>query len=281
VNPRLDVYPGQVFRLRVLNVSNARFYRLALQGHTLQVVGTDGGLLDWPYPMPEVLLAPGERVDVLVKASATASAYKLLSLPYARTGSMTSPQITLMTVNVTTDAEPPVAEATVLPRARPTKPKATDVPSVNPHAVRVPAGTTGVAKSPRFVLSMGQGRGYVNGITFTATSAFEHASDVGTEEIWEIVNQSGMDHPWHQHTNDAQLLSFSGGDAAYQRTQALWAAAPAWKDVILVPKWGSVRLRIPVMHYAGHAMMHCHILEHEDIGMMAHWHIMGDGPMPH
>ncbi len=49
---------------------------------------------------------------------------------------------------------------------------------------------------------------------------------------------------------------------------------PAWKDVVLVPKGGSVTMLVPIMDYTGMTMFHCHILEHEDIGMMGMWHIM-------
>lgn len=265
VNPSLAIRPGEVKRLRFLNASTARFYRLALQGHTLHVVGSDGGLLDRPYPVPEILMSPGERVDVLVKAGGKGS-YKLLALPYARQGNMSSAQITLLTLQVSGRAV-----AGVLPA------------SVNPEAVRL-AGDTSMLPRARFALSMGQGRGYINGVTFDVLAdgriqAAEHHSTVGTDEIWEIVNQSGMDHPWHQHVNDAQVIGMSGGDAAIAGYAKLYTQAPAFKDTIIVPKWGSVTLRLPVRDHAGMTMFHCHILEHEDIGMMGMWHIM-EGGMP-
>jgi FtsP/CotA-like multicopper oxidase with cupredoxin domain len=100
---------------------------------------------------------------------------------------------------------------------------------------------------------------------------------VGTNEIWEIVNQSGMDHPWHQHVNDAQVIAMAGGDAAIARYASLYTLAPAYKDTVIVPKWGSVTLRIPICDFGGMTMFHCHILEHEDIGMMGMWHLMEDG----
>ncbi len=99
VNPRLTLKNGQVQRWRILNASNARFYKLSLESHNLQVIGTDGGLLDKPYPRSEILLSPGERVEVLVKGTAKTGNYRLRALPYARRGSMGSPTITLMTVS--------------------------------------------------------------------------------------------------------------------------------------------------------------------------------------
>jgi FtsP/CotA-like multicopper oxidase with cupredoxin domain len=260
VNPYLPVRPGEIHRLRIINTSNARFYRLALQGHSLQLVGTDGGLLDVPYAVTELLMAPGERAEVLVKASNTTGDYKLLALPYARQGSMTSSQITLMTLRVkgsrTSQALPAV---------------------VNPGAMRL--ADDPMLPRASFALSMMMGRGYINGKTFDVLadgtiSSDEHHSTVGTDEIWEVVNDSGMDHPWHQHVNDAQVLSIAGGDAIYAKYAQLYTRIPAWKDTIIIPKWGSATFRVPIRHFTGMTMYHCHILEHEDIGMMGMWHIM-------
>ena len=253
VNPVLSIAPGQVQRWRILNGSNARFYKLSLEGHTLQVIGTDGGLLDKPYPMSSILLSPGERLDVLVKASQTRKNYRLLSLAYNRGGGSMGQQITLMTVS---------CEGAAKSHAIPS--------SINPGAKRL---AVPIAKTERIVLSMGQGKGYINGISFTSMDkSFAVHSELGTYEVWEIVNQSGMDHPFHQHVNPCQVLSIAGGDTAYS---SFYAKAPAWKDVVIIPKWGSVRILIPVMDYDGMTMFHCHIPEHEDIGMMGTWHIMG------
>jgi FtsP/CotA-like multicopper oxidase with cupredoxin domain len=268
VNPYLQAQPGEVRRFRIMNASNARFYRLALQGHALHLVGTDGGLLDRPYPISEVLMAPGERVDVLVKTSTATGDYKLLALPYARHGNMASPQITLMTLRV---------KGSRVSQALP----ASDRPSVNPDTVRL--ADDAKLPRPRFALSMGQGRGYINGVSFGAGPPEmpwdEHHSMVDTDEIWEVVNDSGMDHPWHQHVNDGQVLSIAGGDASFAKYAALYTSVPGFKDTIIVPKWGSVTFRLPIRDFTGMTMYHCHILEHEDIGMMGMWHIMGDMPM--
>jgi FtsP/CotA-like multicopper oxidase with cupredoxin domain len=202
-------------------------------------------------------------VDVLVKSSATKGSYKLLALPYARRGNMATPQITLLTLQV----KGPLA-AGAIPAA------------VNPEAARLGGDTTMLPRA-EFTLSMGQGRGYINGISFDVVDgrihAFERHSTVGTDEIWDIVNQSGMDHPWHQHVNDAQVLAMSGGGAAIAGYAGLYTRAPAFKDTVIVPKWGAVTLRIPIRDHPGMTMFHCHILEHEDIGMMGMWHIMEDG----
>jgi FtsP/CotA-like multicopper oxidase with cupredoxin domain len=256
VNPVLPIKPGQVQRWRVLNASNARFYKLSLENHTLYVVGTESGLLDKPYPMSSIILSPGERVEILVKANQRTKNYRFLSLPYSRMGNMGGQQVTLMTLSYKGG-------------------RASDVvPSIiNPNAARI---SPSIAKTERLVLSMGQGKGYINGISFTMENYCAIHSMLGTYEVWEVVNQSNMDHPFHQHVNACQVLSITGGETSYA---ALYTKAPAWKDVVIVPKMGSVKLLVPVMDYTGMSMFHCHIIEHEDIGMMGVWDIM-DGEMP-
>jgi len=146
---------------------------------------------------------------------------------------------------------------------------------VNRAAVRLDPNGLAVAARQTLALSMGQGNGYINGQDFDV-NPYTVMSKTGTYEIWSIVNQSGMDHPFHQHVNSAQVLAVSGGDAGYA---SLYTSVPARKDTVLVPKWGSVDLLVPVMDFDGMAMFHCHILEHEDIGMMGVWKIGGTMPM--
>ena len=95
-----------------------------------------------------------------------------------------------------------------------------------------------IAKTERIELSMGQGKGYINGISFAMDNYYAIHSHFGTCEIWEIVNQSGMDHPFHQHVNGCQVLSITGGDASYA---SFLRSAPAWKDVVIIPKGSSFR----------------------------------------
>jgi len=254
VNPELRIRPGQVQRWRVLNASNARFYHLSLEGHPMMyLVGSDGGLLDRPYPISRILLSPGERVDLLVKADQASAKYRLLSLPYSRMGANSGQQVTLLTLSYKGSRSNQGIPSMIDPEAR----------RVNamPMAIR------------SLALGMGQGRGYINGITFEGMDqAYRIASHTGTWEEWEIANDSGMDHPFHQHTNPCQVLAISGGDSGYA---SIYTSAPAWKDTVIVPKWGSIRILIPVKDYGGMAMFHCHIPEHEDIGMMGVWDIMG------
>lgn len=253
VNPRLVTRPGQIQRWRIVNASNARFYNLSLENHMIHLIGTDGGLLDKPYPLTRILLSPGERVDILVKATDSSSYSRLLALPYDRGGHChgNSQTVTLMTMvcegNKVNDEIP----ATVNPGARRA--------AINPAGLPLRSMTLG----------MGRMEGYINGKVF-GKDAFAIESKVGTYEIWDVFNASHMDHPFHQHVNAAQVLGIRSGDPEYA---AIYSQVPAWKDTVIVPRMGGVRLLVPIMDFTGMSMMHCHILEHEDIGMMGMWHI--------
>ncbi len=263
VNPRIYIKKGEVQRWRIANASQARFYKIALDNHTMQLIGTDGGLLDKPYQVPYIILAPAERVDILVKATQASASYKFKSLPYDRGGMgggggccrSAGQTITLATVTYSGTQSP-----------------AQNFPTKVSDAQRIVMDTS-MLPHKTLTLSMGQGKGYVNGQNFDS-NPLTIMSNLGDYEVWTINNASMMDHPFHQHVDHAQVLSISGGDAGYQ----IYASIPAMKDCTIIPPMGSIQLLVPVMDYAGMCMVHCHILEHEDIGMMAMWMIM-DMPM--
>lgn len=264
VNPRLNIESGQVQRWRILNASTARIYKLNLEDHNMYLIGTDGGLLDKPYERSELLLSPGERVDVLVKAARRQGSYRLRALPYISSGmgmggggmgmcNRTPQTITLMTLLYDGRSTP-----------------AQSIPAlINPDAERLNPDTLDIIRNRTFVLSMEHGRAYINRQDFDV-SPYTITSDVGTFEIWTVINLSGMDHPFHQHINAAQIISIYGGNMEYA---SLYSDIPAWKDTILVPAMGIVTMLVPVIDYTGTTMYHCHILEHEDIGMMGVWQI--------
>jgi FtsP/CotA-like multicopper oxidase with cupredoxin domain len=81
---------------------------------------------------------------------------------------------------------------------------------------------------------------------------------LGATEIWEVENLVGMDHPFHLHGFQFQVLDRDGVPEKDRR----------WKDTVNVPKHSSVRFVVRYDSYAGKWMFHCHILDHEDHGMM-------------
>jgi FtsP/CotA-like multicopper oxidase with cupredoxin domain len=81
---------------------------------------------------------------------------------------------------------------------------------------------------------------------------------LGTIEEWTIANTSPMDHPFHLHVWPMQILERAGRSVE----------APTWQDVVNIPSGGSVRTRIALERIGGKTVYHCHILDHEDLGMM-------------
>ena len=260
-NPVIPIRRGGLVRLRLVNGSASRFYRLRLEEHPLHLIGVDGGALDAVRTVDEILFLPGERLDILVKGTRDEGAFRLLDLPYdrgmagmmggmmgggmmggARGGSGSATPTTLATFEYRGRAEKPRG----LPQALP--------------------GTLGALPRPggetrRFQL--GQGMGMGRGMSFTINGR-EFAADridsrvgLGSVEEWEYVNNTPMDHPMHLHTNPFQLVGADG------------SVDPAWRDVVLVPANGRARFRVRFDDFAGKAVHHCHILDHEDQGMMA------------
>lgn len=253
INPVLNIKPGQVQRWRIINAGTAKYYKLSLENHKFYVIGTDGGLLDKPYPVSELLMTPGERVDLLVKADNKPGTFKLLSLPYDRLGNELQ-KITMITVEY---KGAPVNESI------PTQ--------INPHAKRLDLDID-ISSLPKRKLYfiMANGQGFVNLKDFNE-EPYVLTSKVGTYEIWELINISPMDHPIHQHVNPAQILSITGGDQGYT---SLYTSTPAWKDTINIPFQGKLTMLVPVKDFTGKTLFHCHILEHEDIGMMGVWEMV-------
>ncbi len=242
IKPQFPILAGGLLRLRILNASASRFYRLKLEEHPLYVIATDGGPLPAPNAVNEILLAPGERVDVLVRGSREAGVYHLLNLPYHRGA-------TGMMGNSSRPGDPEVlATFSYEGRAE----FALDLPG---SLIAVDPLPPPVGPPRSFVLSESGMRFLINGREFDHRRVDTQVR-LGAIEDWEIINQGTMDHPFHLHTNSFQILDASGQPER------------AWKDVMLVRAGQKRRFRVRFEDFAGQAVYHCHILDHEDLGMM-------------
>ena len=248
----LDLPAGDLLRLRLLNASASRVYQLRLENHPWYLAATDGIALKAPVERKEVLLAPGERVDLLVLGDQNPDTYSILDLPYDRGITTMAQNMDIADVPVLTE---PVALGTLEYRSGqetltlPTALNRID-PLPEPDTVR------------EFVLDHGidpetQEPFLINGRAF-GHHRVDHQVELGTVEDWVITNKAGMDHPFHIHTNAFQIISRNG------QPETLLA----WKDVVNIPAYETVRIRIPFRDFAGKTVYHCHILDHEDQGMM-------------
>ncbi len=241
IKPTLTIRSGEVQRWRIVNASGARIYKLALPEQTLLQIGTDGGLFERPVEQSSILLAPGERAEVLVRGTAAPGTHTvLLTLPYDRYIPQTKPgnwnlSRELLSLDYTDEA--PVAPIAIPQRLR-----------------VVPALDTSKATAHR-VMALSQHM--INGRKMKLRRS-DVRTRLGTTEIWEVENLVGMDHPFHLHGFQFQVLDRNGVPEPYR----------SWKDVVNVPKHERVRFIVRFLDHPGKWMFHCHILDHEDHGMM-------------
>ncbi|MDQ6737060.1 MAG: multicopper oxidase family protein [Gemmatimonadota bacterium] len=257
IEPAISIRAGETQRWRVINASASRIYRLAVAGRTLLHVGSDGGLFEHPVAVKELLLANSERAEFLVTGGDTggetggdtgghnsrhaAGVAKFETLPYDRYASQTRPG----------DWD----EARTLATLRTNYARPVLAPPI-PNTLRViPPLDTGAARAIHVVVFS---QGLINNAVMDMHRVDVHAT-LNATDIWEIQNVVAMDHPFHLHGFQFQVLDRDGVPEPFR----------SWKDVVNVPKHSSVRIIVRYTDYPGRWMFHCHILGHEDHGMMA------------
>jgi FtsP/CotA-like multicopper oxidase with cupredoxin domain len=239
--PVIRIRSGEVQRWRVVNVSAARIYRLAIPGHTLLHVGDDGGLFEKPRELSEFLLANSERVELLIRGTgAPGSRATLQTLPYDRYDPHTRPANWDVTHDLLSLR---YSDAAPMPS-----------PSL-PSVMRVVTALDTSRVTARHVIVLSQE--LINGKRMDMNRV-DVKSWLGATEIWQIENVVTMDHPFHLHGFQFQILDRDGVPSPYR----------SWKDVVNVPKHQTVRIIVRLDDFPGKWMFHCHILDHEDHGMM-------------
>ncbi|QBQ96852.1 multicopper oxidase family protein [Paraburkholderia pallida] len=260
-------------RWRVWNGCSARYVQLAFDdGRAFAHIGTDGGLLAAPREgVTSLLLAPGERAELIVRAGRSASRARLMAAQYDRRKMAMShgslpPTLTvaLAQVQFAPRGEAPMlalpAQLRALAPLAPGGSPAASLPqksvvfseAMDMHAMHQPgASKSGMPQGMQFM---------INGETYDP-ARITLTSRRGEVEQWTIANHTDMDHPFHLHGTQFQVLS--------RETGGVRADEPylAWRDTVNVQPGESVRIAT-VQHAAGERMFHCHILEHEDLGMM-------------
>jgi len=272
------------YRLRLLNGSNARIYKLAWSDNqAMTVIATDGGLLEKPVKRPYLTLAPGERAELWADFSAYEPGQKLRleSLPFSAEGGMMGmmmgssglPQGSAMDILSLQIVPAAGGEKPVLPQRLSDPGFYTEQDAVNRSNPR------------RITLAMQHMTGTLNGRTFMMNEvAADEKVRLGDLEIWEFINSesgmgmmggSGHPHPMHIHGVQFQVL----GRQVNRQNRADYEALSAgfvddgWKDTVLVWPGEQVRLLVGFQSYPGMYLYHCHNLEHEDGGMMRNYQV--------
>jgi spore coat protein A len=250
--PYLDVGTRK-YRFRILNGTNGRLLQLALSdGNPFVQIGSDGGLLEAPVTRSSLLISPGERLEVIVDFTKVKVGTRIVlknTLGSGRTGDV-------MRFNVARRE----TDTTIVPTfVRP-------VPRIpSSEAVRTRRFTLGMTMDGMFT---------INGVSYDHMRVDADPA-LDTTEIWEFVNPMGMWHCMHAHAVMWQILDRNGVPPPP------WEMG--WKDTWYMPGNSVVRViarfadyacdPMPMAHFSNY-MIHCHILEHEDHGMMAQFKVM-------
>ncbi|MGK5533806.1 multicopper oxidase family protein [Streptomyces sp. URMC 129] len=277
--PYLETEPRQ-YRLRLLNASNARFYRLSCGGQwpfPVSLIGTDGGFVERPVRLDRpLLLAPGERVDLVADfreaAGATFDLTNDASAPYPDGLSpVGTPVGDVLRFRVGRPYDDTVPEPT-LPRALRDGPYVISASPVRTRRLTL--------------LDMADEHGRRTPMLGTVEQGALGWSDPVTErpvlneaEIWEFYNTTPVAHVCHVHLVQFQVLDeapfTAEKDAATGALSAIRIGEPVPlapaeagpKDTIRVPPGHVTRIKA-VFDAPGHYVWHCHVLEHEDHSMM-------------
>lgn len=296
---RVDV-ATRPYRLRLLNGSNSRIYKLAWSnGRPMTVLGTDGGLLPAPIKSPYLTLAPAQRRDVWVDFSdvPVGREVRLVSRGFEAgmmgrmmgrgtmgggmmSGGMMGGMMgrSMMGGSMMNADRLPLGAAFDVMRfhiARREKGIATLPHRLAAAPTLKPAAAINRPHPRRFELMMRMVRGTINGRHFEGTQvADDEIVRLGSVEVWEFDNRSMLPHPMHVHGLQFLVLERH----AIMGTMG-WSGLEdghvdeGWHDTVLVMPGQRVRILLDFRDYSGLYLYHCHNLEHEDGGMMRYYRV--------
>lgn len=260
-NVKLDAQARRL-RLRVLNGAGMRFYNVAFSdGRPFSIVATDSGLLNEPVEVEYALLGPAERVEIIVDLE-PGEEVTLRSDPLSGNfgipeGNNKAPDFGFQhSFDLLAITGP---EGGAAPGQLPVK--------LDPAAAAVPS----VDRAPEreFLLNTFQ----INGLTMDMERVDVEIDHDGPE-VWTVTNEN-PDWPHNFHIHDARfrILELTGTDVAQVGTYG-------WKDTVAIPPGATVRLAVEFGHFPDPTipyMFHCHMLLHEDQGMMGQFVIVEPG----
>ena len=287
-NGTLDAYleaPAQIIRLRLLNGSTERVYNLGFQNNlNFHQIASDGGLLDAPVSLTRLRLVPGERAEILLDLSAqqgqsinlmsfaselpsgtygaaNPSAMPMGSIAGYSNNSLNGNDFSVLQINVNAPTSNPV---TSIPSAL-----ITNVPYLESNA----NATRNLLFQPAQMGPNGMLNGpfEINGQIFDM-EVINFEIPLNNIEVWELTNQTAIAHPFHIHDVQFYIIEINGNPPP--------ANMQGRKDVVLVPPmFGTVRFITKFEDFADDDMpymYHCHMLSHEDDGMMGQFLVLGN-----
>jgi FtsP/CotA-like multicopper oxidase with cupredoxin domain len=290
------------YRLRLLNGSNSRIYKLAWEdGTPLTVIATDGGLLERPVQRDYVTLGPGERAELWADFSGRALGAELRLQSAAFAGAEAGDMDMGRRSALPDGTVFPLVRVRVDRRSNDREPLPDRLSTIRRHRLEDAVNRT----RPRAFTLAARGMGWtINGRTFEMEGvADDEKVKLGTLEAWEFINAPGhmmmggmgmghggghaghggmgmgqaeeMAHPMHVHGVQFQVV----GREVRPQLATHWETVrggyvdEGWKDTVLVMPGERVRLLLKFEDFTGLYPFHCHNLEHEDLGMMRNYRV--------
>jgi FtsP/CotA-like multicopper oxidase with cupredoxin domain len=244
--PVLAMAAGQMERWRIVNAASARYMRLSIGGRSFTLLASDGGLLGTPVEANEVLLPPGDRADIAVGPFEEGTTVEVESLRYVRRTIARSRTKRVATVRVGA-----------------TQPSRASIPATLRRIEPLVTGPVAANREVHFGVRPSLSAGF----KFVVNGEVHHRDQpvhVGELQVWDVVNDTLMDHPFHLHGFFFQVVSVNGEPPAHL----------SWEDTINLPPRSRTRIAWLPDDRPGEWMYHCHILEHHDAGMMGQFVIV-------
>jgi suppressor of ftsI len=241
VNPFISIQPGETQIWRIFNVGANIYYNIHLEGHQLYQIGEDGVYYKQVKARDSILMPPGSRIELLVQAKKT-GVFKLKTLA--------------MNTGMDGDDYPEVTLATMISKG----------PSVNPLPIPINVNenlidyrTKPITGKRTFTFTEAPGAFFINHRQFNRDS-IDTRVKLGSLEEWTIVNASDEMHCFHIHQINMQLVEIDGKKIEFN----------GYNDVVNMPPNSTIKLLMPFTgeYMVGKFVYHCHILSHEDKGMM-------------
>ncbi len=252
-------------RFRILNGSNARTYLLGFSDkRKFALIGSDGGLLEKPVHLNRIRLAPAQRVEIIVDLS-DGKDIILKSFKGALNQSMG--MMDMMTAQMGYDAEFDLIKI----KSKNAKTSNLKILStLIKHPIWNPNEATGVRDmllQMRMGIGMMSGANPYNNFFINAQSMdmnrIDGVAKKNSFEIWKIINRSPIAHPFHIHNTQFKILAIN--------RRKPFPSEQGFKDTVMVSPMEVAYIMVPFKYYSDDKvpyMFHCHILEHEDGGMM-------------
>jgi spore coat protein A len=258
--PFLEVEPRK-YRFRVLNASNGRFYHLSLANKLpFHVIGTDQGLVGAPLSIGKIMIAPGERLDLVIDFKDSAGSKILLN----------DDAVSLLQFRVSGSG---VNDDSVLPSTLRGIEKLQESAAVKTRLLSLDEADDLVQNPVKMLLN---GKSWHDPVTENPV--------LNSTEIWSFVNPTDDSHPIHLHLVKFQILDRRKiENFAYVSHQQIRFTGPVvppdpdevgWKDTVRAHPGMMTRIIARFEGYAGRYVWHCHILEHEDNEMMRPYDVL-------